>query len=226
MCSNIFFKPIRISRSSHSATRQLRPNCAFRRSISRSPLPGERQISVSSQTSCSSSFEKKEEEEKEEAKRRADKRGQGEGSTRLDYFYTRHADLLGADLEPRSSLALRLPSSSSEYTASVIYFSILERNFILSVGEKNSVFMYFLLLFGSSPSKRLSRERFFFVRRRGEEKSASEKLYIFFSIIGSFYPPCYFVGAKNFFNTYRLLIDEVENNVEILKLISKLSDRI
>lgn len=37
-------------------------------------------------------------------KRRADKRGQGEGSTRLDYFYTRHADLLGADLEPRSSL--------------------------------------------------------------------------------------------------------------------------
>lgn len=160
-------------------------------------------------------------------KRRADKRGQGEGSTRLDYFYTRHADLLGADLEPRSSLALRLPSSSSEYTASVIYFSILERNFILSVGEKNSVFMYFLLLFGSSPSKRLSLSRdFFFVRRRGEEKSASEKLYIFFSIIGSFYPPCYFVGAKNFFNTYRLLIDEVENNVEILKLISKLSDRI
>lgn len=103
-------------------------------------------------------------------KRRADKRGQGEGSTRLDYFYTRHADLLGADLEPRSSLALRLPSSSSEYTASVIYFSILERNFILSVGEKNSVFMYFLLLFGSSPSKRLSRERFFFreKKRRGE----------------------------------------------------------
>lgn len=61
VCSNIFFKPIRISRSSHSATRQLRPNCAFRRSIPRSPLPGERQISVSSQT-CSSSFEKKEEE--------------------------------------------------------------------------------------------------------------------------------------------------------------------
>lgn len=103
------------------------------------PLPGE--ISVSSQT-CSSSFSsEKKEEEAESVSRRADKRGQGEGSTR-DYFYTRHADLLGADLEPRSFASLRLPRLSE--SRHVIYFSIDSRGIFVSslVGEKkNSVFI-------------------------------------------------------------------------------------
>lgn len=51
----------------------------------------------------------------------------------------------------------------------------------------------------------------------------SEKLYIFFFGYWIF---LFCFGAKNFFfYTYRLLIDEVENNVKILKLISELSER-
>lgn len=114
------------------------------------PLPGE--ISVSSQTcSSSSSSSEKKEEEAESVSRRADKRGQGEGSTR-DYFYTRHADLLGADLEPRSFASLRLPRLSE--SRHVIYFSIDSRGIFVSslVGEKkNSVFI------------RCSRDFFFFL---------------------------------------------------------------
>lgn len=113
------------------------------------PLPGE--ISVSSQTCSSSSSSEKKEEEAESVSRRADKRGQGEGSTR-DYFYTRHADLLGADLEPRSFASLRLPRLSE--SRHVIYFSIDSRGIFVSslVGEKkNSVFI------------RCSRDFFFFV---------------------------------------------------------------
>lgn len=113
------------------------------------PLPGE--ISVSSQTCSSSSSSEKKEEEAESVSRRADKRGQGEGSTR-DYFYTRHADLLGADLEPRSFASLRLPRLSE--SRHVIYFSIDSRGIFVSslVGEKkNSVFI------------RCSRDFFFFL---------------------------------------------------------------
>lgn len=100
--SNIFFKPIRISRSSHS-TIKLR----FSSFHSLPPLSsqGSGRFSVLSQT-CSLLVRREGGGGGQErlGKRRADKRGQGEGSTRLDYFYTRHADLLGADLEPRSSL--------------------------------------------------------------------------------------------------------------------------
>lgn len=54
----------------------------------------------------------------------------------------------------------------------------------------------------------------------------SEKLYIFFFGYWIFLF-CYFVLERRifFFYTYRLLIDEVENNVKILKLISELSER-
>lgn len=104
------------------------------------------------------------------------------------------------------------------------WFIFRSRNFIL--GEKNSVFMYFLDVYFVQAS--LSRF-FFFFRSKGEEKSAmSEELNVyFFPLLDlSLY---YFVskGRISFFifHTYRLLIDEVENNVKILKLISKLSER-
>lgn len=231
VCSNIFFKPIRISRSSHSATRQLRPNCAFRRSIPRSPLPGERQISVSSQT-CSSSFEKKEEEEEEEEAERVSARGE---QTSEDKVRARPASTIFTldtqiYLAPILNLDLRslfvFPQAQANTPPPWFIFRY-SRGILSSRSERRIQCLCIFFCCSARLLLSVSRERdFFFVRRRGEEKSASEKLYIFFSIIGSFYPPCYFVGAKNFFNTYRLLIDEVENNVEILKLISKLSDRI
>lgn len=62
---------------------------------------------------------------------------------------------------------------------------------------------------------------FVFARREGEEKSV---IFFFGYWIFLF---CYFVSERRifFFYTYRLLIDEVENNVKILKLISELSER-
>lgn len=101
--SNIFFKPIRISRSSHSTT-TIKLRFSFH-SLPPLSSQGSGRFSVLSQT-CSLLVRREGGGGGQErlGKRRADKRGQGEGSTRLDYFYTRHADLLGADLEPRSSL--------------------------------------------------------------------------------------------------------------------------
>lgn len=102
--SNIFFKPIRISRSSHSTT-TIKLRFSSFHSLPPLSSQGSGRFSVPSQT-CSLLVRREGGGGGQErlGKRRADKRGQGEGSTRLDYFYTRHADLLGADLEPRSSL--------------------------------------------------------------------------------------------------------------------------
>lgn len=102
--SNIFFKPIRISRSSHSTT-TIKLRFSSFHSLPSLSSQGSGRFSVPSQT-CSLLVRREGGGGGQErlGKRRADKRGQGEGSTRLDYFYTRHADLLGADLEPRSSL--------------------------------------------------------------------------------------------------------------------------
>lgn len=102
--SNIFFKPIRISRSSHSTT-TIKLRFSSFHSLPPLSSQGSGRFSVLSQT-CSLLVRREGGGGGQErlGKRRADKRGQGEGSTRLDYFYTRHADLLGADLEPRSSL--------------------------------------------------------------------------------------------------------------------------
>lgn len=144
MRSNIFLKPIRISRSSHSATRQLRPNCAFRRRFPDRPPPGGAADFRFPRKPVSSSRRRRRRRRRPRASRQeADKRGQGEGSTRLDYFYTRHADLLGADLEPRSSLALRLPLSESRLRDLFFDFS---RNFILDRERRIQRLCIFLLL--------------------------------------------------------------------------------
>lgn len=68
---------------------------------------------------------------------------------------------------------------------------------------------------------------FFRFREKGRRGEIGEReiVYIFFWLLDlSILLFCF--GAKNFFfYTYRLLIDEVENNVKILKLISELSER-
>lgn len=106
----------------------------------------------------------------------------------------------------------------------MIYFSI-SRGILSSIAREE--FNVYVFSCCSSPFKRLSLSRFLFLSfsREGKERRnrwARNCIY-FFLVIGSFY----FVSERRifFFYTYRLLIDEVENNVKILKLISELSER-
>lgn len=152
--SNIFFKPIRISRSSHStATIKLRFSSFH--SLSPSPLRGAADFRFSRKP-VPSSFEEKEEEEAKSVSARGEQTSEDKVRARpASTIFTLDTQIY---LAPILNLDLR---SSSSLKASVIYFSIDSRNFIL--GEKNSVFMYFLDVYFVQAS--LSRFFFFFVRK-------------------------------------------------------------
>lgn len=164
-----------------------------------------------------SSFEEKEEEEAKSVSARGEQTSEDKVRARpASTIFTLDTQIY---LAPILNLDLR---SSSSLKASVIYFSIEE---FYPRREEFSVYVFSWCLLRPSVSLSI----FFFFRSKGEEKSAmSEELNVyFFPLLDlSLY---YFVskGRISFFifHTYRLLIDEVENNVKILKLISKLSER-
>lgn len=132
--SNIFFKPIRISRSSHS-TATIKLRFSFH-SLSPSPLRRAADFRFPRKP-VPSSFEEKEEEEAKSVSARGEQTSEDKVRARpASTIFTLDTQIY---LAPILNLDLR---SSSSLKASVIYFSIDSRNFIL--GEKNSVFMYFL----------------------------------------------------------------------------------
>lgn len=202
-----------------TATTKLR----FSSSIPRSPPSrGSGRFSVSSQT-CSLLEEEKEEEEAKSvsARGRQARTRWGLDPARLFLHSTRRSTWRRS----WTSIFARSSSSLKRIPPPWFIFRFLEEFYPRS-REKNSTFMYFLvarLLLSVS----LSRFLFLSFSREGKERRnrwARNCIY-FFLVIGSFYFVILFRSEEFFFYTYRLLIDEVENNVKILKLISELSER-